>query len=122
MALPLRYRLKRKKDIETVFRSGRRRGGVGFRLFFYPNTEGHARFAFVISKKTARKAVDRNRIRRRITGWIQTENTLLEAPFDIICIVSPHAFTFHRKELYDDLQKHFHLPHHALPNSALPRS
>ncbi|MEK7636565.1 MAG: ribonuclease P protein component [Patescibacteria group bacterium] len=107
MALSCIYRLKKKKEVEMALKSGRRRGGIAFRLFFYPNREARARYAFVISKKNLKKSVDRNRLRRLVTGWIQKNPKLLTPSFDIVCIFTPHAGQLTRKELYADFEKNF---------------
>ena len=110
MALSRIHRLKKKKDIETALKSGRRRRGIAFRLFFYPNKRVCARYAFVISKKTLKKSADRNRLRRRITGWIQKNPKFLTLSFDVVCIFVPRASELTRKELYADFEKNFTFP------------
>ena len=122
MALKASHRLRRKKEIETVLRVGRRRGGTAFRLFFYPNTKGHARFAFVVSGKTVRTAVSRNRLRRRVTGWLQHEPDLLNSAVDIVCIFNQKAVQLSRNELYEDFKKNFFIPSASLSGHPFPRS
>jgi ribonuclease P protein component len=62
------FRLRRKEDFTRVFRSGKP-------LFFKPfgckiiqNDAGNDRFGFSFSKKHLKKAVGRNRLRRRISA------------------------------------------------------
>ncbi len=65
---PVRYRqlrLSRTNDIRAVFQTGKRLKNAHLRLIFRPNNQTHARLCIQVSKKIARRAVDRNRIRRR---------------------------------------------------------
>jgi len=62
--LPLKNRLKRKKDFERVFEKGK-----GFRQDFLflkivENNKQNSRFAFSVGQKVSKKAVVRNRIKR----------------------------------------------------------
>jgi ribonuclease P protein component len=62
-----------------------------------PNALGHTRFGFVVSKRVSMKAVDRNRVRRRLReivrrapvrkGWDQlliARRSIVEADFQTI--------------------------------------
>lgn len=110
MALSRNYRLRKTTDIEAVLKHGRRSYGDLFQLFFYANKLSHARLAIVISKKVAKKAVIRNRLRRRLSGFINLHRHLLYPAFDVVCILRPKAAQFTRKEFYDNLKKNFSLP------------
>ncbi|KKU86637.1 MAG: ribonuclease P protein component [Candidatus Wildermuthbacteria bacterium RIFCSPHIGHO2_01_FULL_47_27] len=59
-------RLKRKKDFELVFRKGKRfnAGHVGFKAL--ENGLKTSRFGFVVGKRISKKAVTRNKVRRRM--------------------------------------------------------
>jgi len=59
-------RLTRSNDIRAVFRSGKRLHDPHLRVVFRPNELGHPRFCVPVSRKVAKRAVVRNRIRRRI--------------------------------------------------------
>jgi ribonuclease P protein component len=52
--------------VGLVLGKGRARRGEFFRLQFRPNTLALARIALVVSKRHARRAVDRSRVRRLI--------------------------------------------------------
>ena len=48
--------------------------------------EGSPRFGFTVSKRTAAKAVERNRIRRRLREAVQARRALkMRAPATIMC-------------------------------------
>jgi ribonuclease P protein component len=63
----------------------------------------HARVAVVVSKKVLKKAVGRNRIRRRIYEIFREELPLMKESYDIVCIVSsPEA----RDMEFTELREH----------------
>ena len=66
--LPRAVRLRKNRDFQAVY--SRRRSWATPRLVLYIRTRGPhtgpSRFGFVISKKIARRAHDRNRLKRRL--------------------------------------------------------
>lgn len=63
-------------------------------------TRLHSRFAVVVSKKVSKRAVYRNRIRRRIFEVIRTEFTDLDTAWDVsITVFSSEAITLPADEL-----------------------
>ncbi|MDH5526399.1 MAG: ribonuclease P protein component [Nitrospirota bacterium] len=66
--MPLRprdLRLTRSGDIRKVFAGGKRVQDSHLRIIHLANHLGHPRFCVPVSRKVARSAVRRNRIRRR---------------------------------------------------------
>lgn len=89
--LPKINRLKKDKDIETVFKQG-----DGFKQgFLYlkirKNNLETSRFAFVISKKFSKKAVIRNKTRRRLSEIIKTKLLEIKKGRDVMIVVMPGA-------------------------------
>ncbi len=62
--LPRSARFNSKKDFQQVFDQAIKVVEGSFTLLARPNTLGFARLGLAISKKVARRAVDRNRIKR----------------------------------------------------------
>ena len=58
-------RLKDSKDFQKVFKNGRFLHSRLFTLHYLPNNQRNIRLGFVISSKTAPKAYQRNKIKRR---------------------------------------------------------
>jgi ribonuclease P protein component len=56
--------LRKKKEFEELLKSGKRVAGRFFATFFLENKE--KRIGIIVSKKVAKKAVIRNKVRRRI--------------------------------------------------------
>jgi len=65
----------------------------------------HSRVAVVVSKKVLKKAVGRNRIRRRIYEIFREELPLMKKSYDIVCIVSsPEARDMEFTELRGNIR------------------
>ncbi len=62
--LALKYRLKKQRDIDKVFASKKVIFGRNIIINFTENNLPYSRFTFVISKKVAKRAVDRNYFKR----------------------------------------------------------
>ncbi len=89
--LPKENRLKKKKDFETVFKQGK-----GFKQgFLYlkiiKNNLDTSRFGFVISKKFSKKAVIRNKAKRRLSEIIKIRLPGIKKGIDAIIVVMPGA-------------------------------
>ncbi len=64
-------RLTRSKDVQRVYKAGSRAATRHFLIGVTPSRQSLPRFAVVISKKAAKKAVERNRTKRLIRQAIQ---------------------------------------------------
>jgi len=69
MAWPQHFRLRGRRDIQKVFKTGRKFKNRFFLAVSLRNDLGHPRVAIIVSKKISSSAVIRNRI-RRIVGEI----------------------------------------------------
>lgn len=80
-------RLKNKKEFEEVFKKGK-----GFERDFLflkikKSNSKKSKFGFVISRKINKKAVARNKIKRRLRGIIKGEISKIEPGVDAVLIV-----------------------------------
>ena len=87
--LPQRYRLKRKKDIERVFKNGR-----GFKEDFLilkvaKNNLKDPRFAFIVPSKVSKKATLRNKIRRRLSELVRLKIKKIKKGIDGVLVAVP---------------------------------
>lgn len=87
--LPKINRLKKEKDFKDVFDKGR-----GFKqdllyLKIKNNDLKFSRFGFVISKKVSKKAVVRNKIKRRLREILKAKLPTIKKKIDGIIIVNP---------------------------------
>jgi ribonuclease P protein component len=77
------YRLRGTGAFEAVFRSGARHDAHFLQLIAAPATQSPGRVGYVIGRKMMRRAVDRNRLRRRLRESVRARRPSIEA-FDII--------------------------------------
>lgn len=80
-------RLRSRKDFNRLYRTGRQASVGEFSVRAVPNRLSTSRVAVVTSTKVAKKAVTRNRIRRRIFGKLRLVWGQLKPGFDIAVIV-----------------------------------
>lgn len=59
-----------------------------------------SRFAVIISRKVASSSVERNALRRRISGWLQENLPRLAPGFDAVLILKRKASELTRREFY----------------------
>lgn len=80
-------RLKRKKDFKEVFKKGK---GFGKDFLFLKikknNLKKKSRFSFIVSKKISKKAVVRNKIKRRLREVIREELPRIKPGIDGVFI------------------------------------
>ncbi|MBX4189809.1 ribonuclease P protein component [Candidatus Parcubacteria bacterium] len=107
MALPKQYRLKKRKDFDLVFKKGKAfRGSILF-VKAVSNNLPYARFAPVVSLKVAKKAVDRNVLRRLLSSVSERYKDRLKG-LDIVVMVTHPEALLHKKEVekeYEGLLK-----------------
>ncbi len=87
--LPASRRLRLTRDFERAFSAGKTVGGALARVRYMRTNRAKSRFAVVVSAKVSKRAVIRNRIRRRIWAVIAASDFLIPTGLDII-IVSSH--------------------------------
>jgi len=105
--LPVRNRLKKKKDFERIFKEGQ-----GFKQgFLYlkikKNNLESSRFGFIVSKKFAKKAVIRNKIKRRLRELIKIKLPEIKKGIDGIIIAIPGLKTTDFQQLEEIINKLF---------------
>jgi ribonuclease P protein component len=92
-------------DFETILRKGALRKLGPLTLRFLQHTASPTRFGFVISKKVSKKAVDRNKIRRRLKAILQKRYDSLIPGFDVVIIVGSDALKFSFQDLTDIVEE-----------------
>ncbi len=87
--LPSANRLKKEKQIARA-RAGRRRGDRGLLVCrAAANGLGVARFCFVVSKKVSKKAVVRNKVKRRLRAAVAGLMDRILPGFDCVLAARP---------------------------------
>ncbi len=101
-------RLRKNNDFKSVFENGKSVSNELFFLKFKKNNLGINRFGFVIGTKITKKAVLRNKIKRRLTEIIKKKLDEIESGLDIILIAKPKVINKNYSEIkqsIDDLFK-----------------
>jgi ribonuclease P protein component len=102
--LPKKYRLKHKKDIEKIIKEGRYFYGPIFWFKIIKNSETFCRLALIVPKKSYKKAVTRNRLKRVFTSLI--EQKIRKMPnFDIVVYFKYQKTLPTRAELEQEANK-----------------
>jgi len=87
--LPKTYRLQKKKDIEEVFKKGRSFKEDFLVLKTVKNNLEKSCFGFVVSLKVSKKAVVRNKIRRKLNELVRLNLKKIKPGSNNLLIVLP---------------------------------
>ena len=99
------FRLPRGKDLDLLFRRGRRLSTPLFQIASRRNNLSHARFLLVVPRTVDKRAVVRNRLRRRITEYIRIRPALFSPPLDIAIVCKKEAVRATHTEFYEVLDR-----------------
>jgi ribonuclease P protein component len=87
--LPKENRLRKKRDFEKVLKFGKGLRQKAFFLKTAKNSLPQSRFGFIVSKKTAKKAVDRNKIKRHLREIVWRNLGGIKIGYDAVFIAYP---------------------------------
>lgn len=96
--------LRGAKDFHILFHSGRKRETKFFKVIALPNRLPFSRCAFIVPKSVDKRAVMRNRLRRRCREWVRKSPILFPLSLDMAITIKKNADTATRKEFYEDLE------------------
>ncbi len=100
-------RLKKNKDIQKVFEKGRIFKQDLLILKILSNDLNESRFTFVVSKKFSKKAVTRNKIKRKLREIVYLNLKKIQKGVDVIIIASPGLELKDFKEIKEMISKLF---------------
>ncbi|MHB1512134.1 MAG: ribonuclease P protein component [Acidiferrobacter sp.] len=89
-SFPRHARLKDPKRYQEVFRTGKKARHPLLGIIAHPSGLDYARLGLAVSRKVSRKAVVRNRIKRRVREYFRREREGLCA-LDFVVIAYPDA-------------------------------
>lgn len=108
--LPLKNRLKKKKDFENVFAGGKTAKAKYFFLKTIETKNAESRIGFIVSKKVSKKAVERNRTKRLFREAVRLDVARIKPGHDLVFIVLNSAkekdLTEIKKEIEFILEKY----------------
>jgi len=94
-------RISNRQLIEKLFEKGRLYKNTYFIFRFLPSAEPISKFAIIVSKKVAEKAVGRNRLRRQASEAVRLNIPMLKTNIVSLVIAKPNA----EKADYEKLNK-----------------
>jgi len=106
--LPKIYRLK-KREVEEVFQKGRTYRGFFLILEIKKNNLPFSRWSFIVPVGLSRKAVKRNRLRRRLRENFRGKLKIIKPGFDGIILAFPPALEKKYSEIDKEIDKLLHL-------------
>jgi ribonuclease P protein component len=98
-------RLVKTKDIERTFKQGKSFFGKNLGAKIVVNEFGVSRFAIVVSTKVSKKAVVRNKIKRRLREVLRLEKDYLKTGYDLVLIALPTIVDVKQLELKGEIVK-----------------
>jgi ribonuclease P protein component len=101
---PRALRLLTAKQYSHVFTNARRFGNQSFTLLVRYNDQVYPRLGLAIAKKSAKRAVDRNRIKRLLRESFRNRQHQLP-PIDIIAMCRPSAVSLSNKQITKQLEQ-----------------
>ena len=96
-------RLRRERDITRVYSKGRYGGGTNLQVKTLVTGLSSSRAAIVVSKKVSKKAVVRNRIKRRIAALMAQDWQTVRPGCDIVVSVKVDAGNLTPTDLASEL-------------------
>ena len=104
MALPRKNRLTSKKEIDRVFNNGRTVKSSSLFIKFLTNQKEYHRFVFIVPAKHIRLAVNRNKLKRILSGEVAKTKVLPKQGYDIVTVISKKIVKKEFGELTGDLR------------------
>lgn len=103
--LPTEHRLRKKKEIDAVFKKGTffRLGPISAKVKNKKN--GNTRFAFAVSKKISKKAVDRNYVKRQLREITRELLPSVKDGYDVMVMTLPGVQSLNYHNLQKTLKK-----------------
>lgn len=98
--LPKINRLNKKRDFEKVFKKGQGFQGDFLFLKRSANNLATSRFGIIVSQKVAKKAVARNKLRRRLANSLEKSHALEKKGVDVVLVAKPGL----EKKSFQELQ------------------
>lgn len=99
-------RLSSANRIAELKETGQTKVSPAFTLKYLPKTKSEqSQFAFIVSKKIAKKAVTRNSIRRRLAQAVGESLPKVALGWDILFLTTRKAIDKEQKELTEEVKK-----------------
>ncbi len=84
--LPKEKRIKKRKDFEIIFKNSKSLRNGLFILKVAKNSLQTSRFGFIVNQKVSKKAVVRNKVRRRLVAVVKDIEKNIKPGIDLVFI------------------------------------
>ena len=102
--LPKENRLKKKKEFETVFKNGKTLRGKNIIARYFKSEDGKTKIGFIVSKKVSKKAVERNKVKRRLRESLRENKEKIDKGVSIIIIALASSKEVPYSEINNDIK------------------
>lgn len=89
MALPLKNRLKKRKDFDDVFKNSKTSKGHFLLVKTAKKIAAEPKVGFIVSSKIFKRAVDRNRVRRILANEVQKNLKKIKTDTIVLVLKAP---------------------------------
>lgn len=86
-------RLRHDKDIKALFAKGKSVFGMQIGIKFKKNQLPTSRFTVVVGTKVSKRAVERNRLKRRLRAIVQKHFETIAPGYDVMILTKKEALT-----------------------------
>lgn len=105
--LPKKFRLAKTKEIDKVFKLGKSSFDQILGVKVLPTENEISRFVIVVSTKVSKKAVIRNKIKRRLHEIVRVHLPKIKTGFEFFILALPAAKDCDYHDLEKSLQNHW---------------
>lgn len=98
-------RLKKKKDFDAIFKEWKFKRSLFILLGIKKNDLNYSRFGIIVSKKIAKKAVVRNKIKRKIREILRNRIKEIDRGYDVVIIPSKEIVDKNYQEIKISLER-----------------
>jgi len=103
---------------KTVFSNSQRFGNKSLTVLAKQNSLNYPRLGLAISKKCAKNAVDRNRIKRIFRESFRLHQHMLPS-VDIVVMCKPNILTLDKQEMHSQIEFQWRLMQKKFPHSTI---
>ena len=105
--LAIKNRLTKQKDFDNVWQTGHSNFNEVLGIKISKNKLAISRFGFIVSAKISKKAVDRNKIKRRLRQVVEDNIKEIKPGYDVVIITQAAIINKEYKEIKNLVLKGF---------------
>lgn len=103
-SFPKNLRILKSDHFKKVFKSGKRLHSENFTLYLLHNNLDFPRLGISVGRKVSSKAIERNRIKRKLRETFRTNKTIFDKN-DIVIVVKKNISDVELNKIYLEIKK-----------------